>query len=200
LNSEITPIVAGLAVGIAFIVLFSTIGTSAISHYTRYDLGTKDELISKLSEYLAREPGNAVKIPRTHYSDASIYDGVHDVYGSPLISEYDQKEHGTLRIFTYHNDTRVQSVSVTWQTRDQPYLVSARDLLISALADNTIPDWQANDDGQPNRNMQMLEWVHTNTDDCSGRVTVKDDLIQQRKLYVSGCHDNISFLRVSVEP
>jgi hypothetical protein len=191
-------IIAGLVIGTVFVILFSTLGTSALSHYSRYDLGTKDELVSRLSEYLSREPENATKIGKLHYNDASIYDGVHDVYGTSLISEYDNRDHGTLRIFTYHNDTRVQSISIEWRTNDQPYLVNARDLIVSAIADNTIPDWQAAD-SQPNRNMQMLNWIHANSN-CSSHATVKDDLSQQRKLHLTACENNIGFLRVSVEP
>lgn len=195
------PIFAGLGSGIAFIILFSTIGTSALSlysHYSQYNLGTtKDELVSRLSEYFSREPDNAVRITHEYRYDATLYDGVHDLYAYGLVADYDSKDHGTLRIFTYHNELNVQAVSIQWITRE-PKLQNATDLMVSGIADNTIPDWQA-DDGQPNRNVQMLNWIHANTE-CMQRPVVKDDLSQERKLYLSACEGFIPLLMVSVEP
>lgn len=197
--TSITPIIAGLAVGSAFIVMFSTIGTTALSHYyPRYDLGAKDELISKLSEYFGREPANAVKIGNGYYY--SLFDGVHDLYAYGLIANYDSKDHGTLRIWTYHNDMKVQAISIDWRTHGEPNLLNAEDLMVSGIADLTIPDWQTKKDNgeHNNRNSQMLNWIHANTK-CTDHLIVKNDFSQERKLSLSACTENISVLKVSIE-
>ena len=143
LGSIAVPVLSGLAVGIVFIVLFSTVGTNSLVYYPRYDfprydLGDKDELVSKFSEYFAREPDNAVKIGNGGY--VGRIDHAIDVHAYPLIADYDSKNHGTLRIFTYRDEVRVQAVSIQWRTHGEPELVNAIDLVVSGIADNTIPD------------------------------------------------------------
>ena len=128
LGSIAVPVLSGLAVGIVFIVLFSTVGTNSLVYYPRYDfprydLGDKDELVSKFSEYFAREPDNAVKIGNGGY--VGRIDHAIDVHAYPLIADYDSKNHGTLRIFTYRDEVRVQAVSIQWRTHGEPELVNA---------------------------------------------------------------------------
>lgn len=198
-GSSGAPVIAGLAAGIAFIVLFSTMSTSAFVyypryHFPRYDLGDKDELVSKLSEYFAREPNNAVRVEKGGFVGRVDYI---DIYAYQLIADYDSKNHGALQIFTYRDEVRVQAVGIKWRTHGEPELVNAKNLMVSGIADNTIPDWQI-DDGEPNRNVQMLNWIDANTE-CEKRAIEKDDLGQQRKLYLVACEENLPLLRVEIK-
>ncbi|MGI0019474.1 MAG: hypothetical protein ACREAY_03275 [Nitrososphaera sp.] len=189
------PVFLGLASGIALIALFSTMGTSALSNYPQHSLGTKDVLVSKLFEYFSREPDNAVRMKNEFYYNTSLFDG--GLYGYGLIADHDSKNHGSMSISTYHDRIRVRDITIRWEHDGDPALRNAGDLMASGIADLTIPDWQM-DDGQPNRNVEMLNWIHANTE-CSRHFTVKDDLSEQRKFYISACENHFVLL-VSIEP
>ena len=141
-NGSAAPVTAGLAVGIAFIILFSTVGTNVLSHYPRYNLGEKDELVSRLSEYFGRESDNAaavVRITNGTYYDASLAGG-QDIYAYGLAAEHDDKAHGVMRIVTYPNEMRVHMISIEWRHNGDPNLRDAADLMASGIADYAIPD------------------------------------------------------------
>jgi hypothetical protein len=194
-KTALLPAFLGLASGTAFIVLFSTIGTSALSNYPQYSLGMKDELVPKLFEYFGREPDNAVRMENEYYYNTAVFDG--GLYGYGLIAEHDSKNHGSMSVSTFHDQLRVRDITIRWEHDGDPTLQKAGDLMVSGIADLTMPDWQM-DDNPPNRNMEMLNWIDANSE-CSQTFVIKDDLSQQRTLYASVCEDHF-VISVAIKP
>ncbi len=153
-------------------------------NYPRYDLGAKDELISKLSEYLSREPDNAVRlVNETH----SVLQGDQEIYSYDLVAAHDSKAHGKLIIGTYYQENKVWKINVKWEHRGDPNLLNASELIVSAITDNAIPEWQT-DDGRPNRNVQMLNWIHAN----ATQYPVVKHFSQDRTLSLTAGQDRFS--------
>jgi hypothetical protein len=114
------------------------------------DLGHKDVLISDLRQYLGREDETAVLLA----NEQQRGNGTLQLFRYDLISVKDQKEHGNI-LFVVRNNS-VMSVGVDWRYGNDTVLQDSGDLILSAVADITIPDWQS-EDRQPYRNTEILK-------------------------------------------
>jgi hypothetical protein len=115
-----------------------------------HDLGHKDVLISDLRQYLGREDETAVLLA----NEQQRGNGTLQLFRYDLISVKDQKEHGNI-LFVVRNNS-VMSVGVDWRYGNDTVLQESGDLILSAVADITIPDWQS-EDRQPYRNIEILK-------------------------------------------
>jgi hypothetical protein len=115
-----------------------------------HDLGHKDVLISDLRQYTGREDETAVLLA----NEQQRGNGTLQLFRYDLISVKDQKEHGNI-LFVVRNNS-VMSVGVDWRYGNDTVLQESGDLILSAVADITIPDWQS-EDRQPYRNIEILK-------------------------------------------
>jgi hypothetical protein len=151
-------LIIGLTVLGFFIVLFLG-GWLYLTTQPPSNLGTKQELVSQLTEYFGRESEIGVKIV-----NETTYDDAGPVYRYDLIASSDSQRHGFMEIRTFDRDIwkdKVWMVFLAWTHNGDEKLVESGYLMLSGLADITIQDWRK-DDGQPNRNVEMLSLVTNN--------------------------------------
>lgn len=146
----------------------------------------KDVLLSNLREYLGREADIDVRIE----NETTV--GTNPVeYKYDLISDIDSQKHGWLKMLV-DSKGRVWSVFLQWTHNGEDKLQRSGELIVSAITDNMIPDWQQ-DDGQPNRNLQILEWIDSNTEyDRTYNMDVGDHRVLQfqreQNQFIFGIH------------
>ncbi|MGH9992879.1 MAG: hypothetical protein ACREBU_05815 [Nitrososphaera sp.] len=165
-------------------------------NYPPYHLGVKEQLLSDLGEYFGREPDSAVRIGE-EFPNPAVYERS---YRYELISTKDSKSHGNLTLSTY--DDKVMDVTVWWTHGDDVDLRNSGDLIMSGIADNTIPDWQK-EDGQPNRNVELFKWIdlHLSGEPESRKGYTDRDLSERRVLTIGQDPvKNEIFLNVFIQP
>lgn len=158
----------------------------------RYHLGTKEELVSKLSEYFDREPNIGVKI-----MNETIRVDVGQVYRYDLVANSDKQSHGWMELRP--NQGRVQDIVLVWIHNSDQKLLDSGYLMLSGVADITIPDWQ-NDDGDPNRNLEMLRLIKTNSDPDPSEDTYENWDLKERRVWVSTTDPQKTVVTVFIEP
>ncbi|HEY7734243.1 MAG TPA: hypothetical protein VIB07_05565 [Nitrososphaera sp.] len=120
-----------------------------------YHLGEKEQLLSDLKEYFAREQDVGVQVG----NEQPFPQGGNDSSRYELTANHDSLVHGNLTISTWNG--MVIDVTLRWFHGGDENLMRSGELIISGIADNTITDWQE-EDGQPNRNVELFKWIDEN--------------------------------------
>src|SRR2546428_5491175 len=159
----------------------------------RYHLGTKEGLVSNLSEFFSRNSTISVTITNeTSRNDAGI------VYRYDLISNIDKQRHGWMEIRPWNG--KILYLAMAWNASHNRLLLDSGYVMLSGIADNTIPDWQ-NVDGDPNRNLQMLAEISSRSPNTvDPKIGSYDNWdLSERRVWRSTVNTEVVFVSVFIE-